>query len=188
MAVLSLIIRIVTLPSVLTGATAALLWLGGGLSGRELLAAELCLMVIPLLAYPISDLSCPKGADRRSRQRSMAMVFSAAGYTIGLLWALMTDASPLARVLFGSYVLSTLVLLLLNKGLHFKASGHACSTTAPLIFLSWQLGPWWLLPCALVAAAVYAASLRLRRHSFSQLIAGSATSLLSGCLCILIFI
>ena len=187
MAAVSLLIRILTLPAVLTGAMAALMWLGGGLSAAECRMAELCLMLIPLLAYPISDLSCPAGQDKRSRQRSMAMAFSAAGYVLGLLWALHTDASRPAKILFASYVLSTLVLLLLNKGLHFRASGHACSTTAPLIFLSWQLGPQWLLPCALVVAAVYAASMRLKRHTLPQLTAGSAVSLVAGSLCFLIF-
>ena len=187
MAAISLIIRFFTLPAVLTGSMAALLWLGGGLSSREWLVAEICLMLIPLLAYPAGAMGQEKGSARRNRQRTFAMVFSAVGYLLGLCWALWTDASRLAKILFGSYVLSTLVLLLLNKGFHFRASGHACSTTAPLIFLSWQLGPRWLLPCVLVVAAVYAASLRLKRHTLPQLTAGSLTSLLSGSLCFLIF-
>lgn len=187
MAVFSMLIRILTLPAVLTGAMVALLWQGGGLDTREWLMAELCFLLIPLSAYPVSDLTRPKDADRRSRQRSFAMVFSAAGYVLGLGWALCTGASRLAKILFASYVFSTLVLLFLNKALHFRASGHACSTTAPLIFLSWQLGCGWILPCVLVVAAVYAASLRLRRHTFPQLTAGSATSLVAGSLCFLIF-
>lgn len=187
MAVFSLIVRFLTLPAVLTGTMAALLWLGGGLSGCEWAAAEVCLMLIPLLAYPAGAIGFAKGPARRSRQRTFAMVFSAAGYLLGLCWALGTDASRLCKILFASYVLSTLVLLLLNKGLRFKASGHACSTTAPLIFLSWQFGIGWLLPCALIVAAVYAASLRLKRHTLPQLTAGSLTSLLAGSLCFLIF-
>ena len=187
MAVFSLIIRFLTLPAVLTGTMAALLWLGGGLNGGEWAAAEICLMLIPLLAYPAGALGQPRGAGRRNRQRSFALVFSAVGYLLGLCWALGSDASRLCKILFGSYVLSTLVLLLLNKGLHFKASGHACSTTAPLIFLSWQLGAVWVLPCALVVAAVYAASIRLKRHTLPQLTAGSVTSLLAGGFCFLIF-
>ena len=187
MSVFYLIIRFFTLPAVLTGTMAALLWLGGGLSTAELLAAEICLMFIPLLAYPAGAMDFPKGPARRSRQRTFAMVFSAAGYLLGLCWALCTDASRLSKILFGSYVISTLVLLLLNKGFRFKASGHACSTTAPLIFLNWQFGIDWLLPCALVVAAVYGASLRLKRHTLPQLTVGSLTSLLAGSLCFLIF-
>ena len=187
MAAISLIIRFFTLPAVLTGSMAALLWLGGGLSSREWLVAEICLMLIPLLAYPAGAMGQEKGSARRNRQRTFAMVFSAVGYLLGLCWALGSDASRLCKILFGSYVLSTLVLLLLNKGLHFKASGHACSTTAPLIFLSWQLGAVWVLPCALVVAAVYAASIRLKRHTLPQLTAGSVTSLLAGGFCFLIF-
>lgn len=187
MAVFSLIIRLFTLPAVLTGAMAALLWLGGGLSTAEVLAAEVCLMLIPLLAYPAGAVGFPKGPSRRNRQRTFAMVFSAVGYLLGLFWALGTDASRLCKILFGSYVISTLVLLLLNKGFRFRASGHACSTTAPLIFLSWQFGIGWLLPCALVVAAVYGASLRLKRHTLPQLTVGSLISLLAGSLCFLIF-
>ena len=187
MAVISRIIRFFTIPAVLTGAMAALLWLGGGLSGSEWLAAEFCLMLIPLLAYPIGAMGPLRGTERRARQRSLAMIFGVIGYVLGLLWALWTDASRLAKILFASYVISTLILLVLNKLLHFRASGHACSTTAPLIFLSWQLGPAWIFPGILVVAAVYAASLRLKRHTFPQLTVGSAISLLAGSLCFLIF-
>ena len=91
MAIFSLIIRFFTLPAVLTGAMAALLWLGGGLSAAEVLAAEICLMFIPLLAYPTGAVGFPKGSARRSRQRTFAMVFSAVGYLLGLCWGFAGD-------------------------------------------------------------------------------------------------
>ena len=79
------------------------------------------------------------------------------------------------------------MLLLLNKVFHFKASGHACSTTAPTVLLAWQLSPWVLIPCAALIAAVYVSSIRLGRHTLPQLAAGSATSVAASLASILIF-
>ncbi|MBQ3405001.1 MAG: hypothetical protein IJG63_06265 [Oscillospiraceae bacterium] len=170
------IIRVATVPSIITGLTVLLLYMPAHVLGiREFIMLEVCLLLIPSLAYPASEL-IKKSADRRSRQRNAAMVFSAAGYLIGFIWMLLNPCCHVTKVLLLSYVLSIAALLILNKGLHFKASGHSCALTAPTALLTWQLSPLAVIPCALLIGAAYASSIKLGRHSLAQLLAGSAVS------------
>lgn len=112
-------------------------------------------------------------------QRSTALVCSAVGYIAGFLWSLLAPCSWLVHILFLSYVISIAGLLLLNVGLGFHASGHACSTTAPALLLTWKLHPLFIIPSVLLIVAVYRSSLKLSRHTLPQLLAGSAVSLLA---------
>lgn len=173
------IMRILTLPPLVALLTAALLYLGAGMSRGEFLAAALFLFLVPLLAYPLWELF-PNGEERRSGQRSYALYCSVAGYAAGFLWSLTGVHSAEVRVLFASYVLSVVVLIVLSKVAGFKVSGHACSSTAPLVLLTWKLGPL-IIPLGLaILFAVYYSSLRLKRHTLAQLLAGSSVSLLAA--------
>ena len=53
-----------------------------------------------------------------------------------------------------------------------KASGHACGVAGPIFSLIYFLGPWVLLGLLLLAA-VYWASLSMKRHDKSELLIGS---------------
>ena len=170
-------VRILTLPPLVTGATVLLLYAPVGvLTLRELIWCLAFLLVIPLAAYPLREVF-QIGADRRQGQRSTALVCSAAGYLAGMLWSFLTPCSALVHILFLSYILSIAALLFLNAGLHFRASGHACSMTAPAFLLTWKLHPLMAVPSALLIAAVYRSSRKLSRHTLPQLLAGSAVSL-----------
>ena len=173
------IMRILTLPPLVALLTAALLWQGADMSRGEFLAAALFLFLVPLLAYPLWELF-PNREDRRSGQRSYALYCSVAGYAAGFVWSLFGSRSMEVRVLFASYVLSVVVLIVLSKLAGFKVSGHACSSTAPLALITWKLGPA-LIPLGLIILfAVYYSSLRLRRHTLAQLLAGSSVSLFAA--------
>lgn len=136
------------------------------------------LLLVPIAAYPLREI-LHIGKDRRKGQRSTALVCSAVGYIAGFLWSLLAPCSWLVHILFLSYVISIAGLLLLNVGLGFHASGHACSTTAPALLLTWKLHPLFIIPSVLLIVAVYRSSLKLSRHTLSQLLAGSAVSLLA---------
>lgn len=130
---------------------------------RELLLCELFLLLIPMAAYPIREIF-HIGKDRRKGQRSTALVCSAIGDLCGFLWSILTPCSWLVHILFLSYVISIAALLILNAVFRLHASGHACSTTAPVFLLTWKLHPLFIIPSVLLIAAVYRSSLKLSRH------------------------
>ena len=186
-AALHLAVRILTMPPIVIGVTVLLLYAPAGLlTMRELLWCEAFLLLIPLAAYPLREIF-HIGKDRRKGQRSTAMVCSAIGYIAGLIWSLLIPRSWLVYILFLSYVISIVLLLLLNAGLRFRASGHACSMTAPAVLLTWKLHPLMLIPSALLIAAVYRSSLKLSRHTLPQMLSGSAVSLLACAISILVY-
>ena len=182
-----LIVRILTLPPIVIGITVLLMYVPANLlTLRELLLCELFLLLIPMAAYPIREIF-HIGKDRRKGQRSTALVCSAIGYLCGFLWSMLTPCSWLVHILFLSYVISIAALLLLNAGFGLRASGHACSTTAPAFLLTWKLHPLFVIPSVLLIAAVYRSSLKLSRHTLPQLLAGSAVSLLACVISIMVY-
>ena len=90
---------------------------------------------------------------------------------------------PASYVFF--YAIFNLRKLLYIIGL--RASGHACSTTAPAFLLTWKLHPLFAIPSVLLIAAVYSSSLKLSRHTLPQLLAGSAVSLLACVISIMVY-
>ena len=144
------------------------------------------MLFIPMAAYPLQEMF-HIGKDRRKGLRSTALVCSAVGYIAGFLWSLLAPCSRLVHILFLSYVVSIACLLLLNVGFGFRASGHACSTTAPAFLLTWKLHPLFIIPSVLLIVAVYRSSLRLSRHTLPQLLTGSAVSLLACGISVLLY-
>ena len=182
-----LVVRVLTLPPIVTGLTLVLMYAPAGLlTLRELLLCEVFLLLVPLAAYPLREIF-HIGRNRRDGQRSTALVLSAAGYACGFIWSLLVPCSWLVHILFLSYVVSVAALLALNAGLGLRASGHACSTTAPVFLLTWKLHPLFIIPSLLLIAAVYRSSLKLSRHTLPQLLIGSSISLLACGLSILVY-
>ncbi len=184
--VLHLMVRVLTLPPIVIGVTVLLMYVPAGLLKlRELFWCEVFLLFIPLAAYPLREI-LHIGRERRTGQRSTALVCSAVGYIAGLVWSLLIPCSWIVHILFLSYVISIALLLLLNVGFHFRASGHACSMTAPAVLLTWKIHPLMLIPSALLIAAVYRSSLKLSRHTLPQLLAGSTVSILACIISVLL--
>ena len=182
-----LVVRVLTLPPIVTGLTLVLMYAPAGLlTLRELLLCEVFLRLVPLAAYPLREIF-HIGRNRREGQRSTALVLSAAGYACGFIWSLLVPCSWLVHILFLSYVVSVAALLALNAGLGLRASGHACSTTAPVFLLTWKLHPLFIIPSLLLIATVYRSSLKLSRHTLPQLLIGSSISLLACGLSILVY-
>lgn len=182
-----LVVRVLTLPPIVTGLTLVLMYAPARLlTLRELLLCEVFLLLVPLAAYPLREIF-HIGRKRREGQRSTALVLSAAGYACGFIWSLLVPCSWLVHILFLSYVVSVAALLALNAGLGLRASGHACSTTAPVFLLTWKLHPLFIIPSLLLIAAVYRSSLKLSRHTLPQLLIGSSISLLACGLSILVY-
>ena len=55
--------------------------------------------------------------------------------------------------------------------LHFKASGHTCGCSGPIAALSIFINPWFLVGYVLLTPIIWS-SIRLKRHTALQLLAG----------------
>jgi len=139
----------------------------------RLLGGILFLVVLPTLAYPLQKY-IPRFKDRgREGQRTLAMLFSFAGYFLGTLTVFATNAPLQLKTIFIEYLLCGVIMLLFNKAFHLKASGHACGVVGPVIMLLYFelfvpaiVGVIFIVP-------VYIASLRTKQHTALQLLGGS---------------
>ena len=100
------------------------------------------------------------------------MWMASLGYILGLVSVLFLPVSNYLLVIYLTYLISGVSLVLLNKVFKIKASGHACGVAGPIFSLIYFLGPWVLLGLLLLAA-VYWASLSMKRHDKSELLIGS---------------
>ena len=131
------------------------------------------LTVLPTLAYPLQKY-VPHFKDKgRDGQRTLAMLFSFAGYLLGTITVYVTSAPLQLKIIYMEYLLCGAAMLLLNKGFHLKASGHACGVVGPIIMLLYFklfipaiIGMLFIVP-------VYIASLRTKQHTALQLLGGS---------------
>lgn len=161
------IIRILTVPPVFALAllvTAYCCMPGVFASPGELLGFILCLSVLPVLGYPLQRF-LPRFREKgREGQRSLAMLFSAAGYLLGLAAALITHASRALLVIDLEHLLCGVCMLVFNRCFRLRASGHTCGVAAPVLLLVFRL----YLPAAVGAALmlpVFVSSIRTGRQA-----------------------
>jgi len=175
-------IRIVTVPALTSGCAMTLLWLSDTAIYQTVLdyfIVMLGLTVVPLLSYAFTAAVPKLRAQGRDAQRRYAMYFSAAGYLLAFGYGLAAHTTAAYKVITATYVVSIVLLLVLNKGMHYKASGHACSTAGPLVAMGYFLGGWYIVAGLGVCALVIWSSMALKQHRFWELMTGSAVSGLS---------
>ena len=131
------------------------------------------LVVIPLLAYPLQPLFKKFKDGGRESQRKLAMIFAVVGYIGGLLSAIVSGATKSVLMIYVSYLISGSLVALTNKLLHFRASGHACGVAGPFLILIYLGQPIGYLGIGALAIT-WLASLYMKRHTWEQLLAGSA--------------
>lgn len=173
------LIRVITIPPFMAfAALTALFWLHPEtFQGMvNYLWAVFCLTLLPLLAYPLQPL-IPGFKDKgREGQRQLAIIGAVAGYLLGVLWALLFAVPRQQLLIYLVYLISGGLILLFNQALRIRASGHACGVAGPLAFLCYLIGresAFILLP---VLALVYRVSLKLKRHTWPELLWGSLIS------------
>ena len=176
-------VRVVTAPPVLITCTLLLFWLFGiGVfrNAAELLLAIFFLGVMPSIAYPAQK-AIPKLRERgRDGQRKLAFVCSLVGYVLGAAVGAAGFATPKMMFVYLSYFLSVLVLAFVNKVLHEKASGHACSTTGSLFFAVFYIGGAAAFPCIFLFVAMAWSSVKLKRHTPRNIATGAAVFAVSA--------
>lgn len=128
------------------------------------------LTAFPLLPYPISLVWQKR--ERRSKQRSLAIIFSVAGYAAGLLFAIFAHGTKCEITVYLSYLLSGCAIALSSFAIKKKASGHTCGISGPIAILCYYVSPWFLFG-AVAFIPIVSASLKMKRHTPAQLLAGA---------------
>ena len=169
------VIRIISVPPVMV--TTLLLILAGQRGTIfhnvwELIITLFLLGVVPVLAYPLQKVIPSLGDSVREGQRELAFLLNFVSYTAVFLWAVLAEVSWSLGLICMTYFLSVVLLLVCNKILHFRASGHACSVTGPILLLIRFIGWETIIPCVAFGALVVWSSLYLKRHTKKELAAG----------------
>ena len=173
------IIRAVTVPPVMVYLLLTILYFAkdGIIAGpSELLLSILFLGIVPLFAYPLSFFIPSWKSKGREWQRKLAFILTFAGYLVAVVYGLIAHASYNLMLIYHTYFISVLILILFNKFIKIRASGHACSIAGPLFLMIYFIGWKSVLPCILLFAIVTWASLELKRHTFRELIWGELTA------------
>ena len=145
----------------------------------EVVFIYLLIGVIPLLAYPLSNIVKMFSDQSRDGQRELAFMFTLVGYTLAAMFSYFNNSSLEVQLITYSYCLSVYVLTLFNKFFHIKASGHACSFTAPIVLSIMFFGYCYLVIGILLSALIIWASLYLKRHTVKELVTGALISIFS---------
>jgi len=171
-------IRVVTVAPVMAAllVTVFRLNLPGAYSAlSHYLITLLGLSVLPVMAYPIARAIPALHKKGRHGARSLAIVLSVTGYIVCMVPAFLMGGSRPEKLIALTYLMSGVLMALTNFVFHFRASGHACGVAGPIAALSLCVSPWYLCLLPLFALVV-ASSLKLRRHTLPQLLAGAACS------------
>lgn len=98
------------------------------------------LTLLPLSAYPL-HLAIPVSKNKgRKGERKLAFIMAIISYVFGTIITFIFDAPLIVKKIFMAYLLSGTFLTFVNKGLKFKASGHACGVAGPITLLVHLLG------------------------------------------------
>ncbi len=176
-------VRIISIPPVMVASLILLLYFlrpGEVFASAAVMAVSLCLLaILPVLAYPLSVLIPPIRKKGRDGQRSLAMYLSAVGYLAVFVYGCVADVGRPPMLIYTGYLLSVLLLLVLNKLMHLRASGHACSVSGPLVYSAYFLGVWGIVVGALLWCVILWASLRMKRHTVREFLLGTVVCLVS---------
>lgn len=187
---LSKIIRVITIPPVMVFILLMVLFAfksnyykGVG----ELILSIVFLMIVPILAYPISYVFIKDKSTLRENQRKLAFVLSLVGYGLALIYGIVFKSSDELLLVYTTYFLSVILLTCFNKVIKLRASGHACSIVGPLVIIVYFIGYIYLIPSIILLALVVWSSLYLKRHTLKELLFGSLCSILAFIFSLIIF-
>ena len=172
-------VRVLTVPPImalfLTSTLYAVMGAAAFKTPLRYFEAVFTLTLPPLIPYGLCALIPSWKQKGRRLERTLGIVFSLLGYIMGTLFALLGRGTRIEKILYLTYIISGALLGILTFVFRFKASGHTCGAAGPFALLNLQLGPWWLLGYLLMIP-IFISSIRLKRHSIAQLLAGGAVS------------
>lgn len=134
------------------------------------------LVLFPVLGYVLQPL-LPHFKDKgREGQRNLVILMSFIGFFLGFIIGLFLHAPSAVFLIYLGYFISSIIIIIFNKLLHIRASGHTCGVAGPLSLLVYFISFKGLL-ISLILVPVYWASLKLKRHTLAQLIWGTFISI-----------
>ncbi len=185
------IIRIISVPPVLATALVVLLATQRDdifTSASEGVITFICLAIFPVLAYPLAAIIPSLREKGRDGQRNTAFITCFAGYIISCLYASLLPHTTHFKMLCFTYLISTIILTILNKVIHIRASGHACAVAGPIVLAAIYLGSLWVIIGIVSYALILWASLKTHRHTLSEFIWGSLSSVAGAAITYMIFL
>ena len=178
--ILAKALRILTLAPVMALATLTTLFISDtALFGKPYLfiLAIVFLCVLPLLAYPCQPI-VPHFKDKgREGQRTLAMIFAVSGYVLGCITNLFLSAPISLWFIYVIYLLSGIIIVLLNKAFGLRASAHACGIAGPTALLMYFGVYFAVIPGLVLYFSALWASIFMKRHTLPQFIGGAAVPL-----------
>lgn len=155
-------------------------------STLEIVITIVLLGFVPILAYGLQKILPGFKEQGREGQRKLAFITNLVGYSAAFLWALIADVENALLLICSTYFFSVVFLTICNKGLHYRASGHASSFTGPLVLLIYFFGWKVIIPCLVSAALIIWSSIYLKRHTVKEIVGGIVVCLLSFTLSLVI--
>lgn len=134
-------------------------------SAWQWLAGILFLAGLPTLAYPLQKYIPHFKGKGRDGQRSLAMLFSFAGYLLGTIVCFVIPSPKELKSIFLEYLFCGISMLVLNKVFKLKASGHACGVVGPVVMMVYFGLYIPAAVCALFVVPVYISSIKTKRHT-----------------------
>lgn len=186
---IAMFIRVISIPPLMVTYLLALLFFfcdGVFATTGEFITALAALAIFPALAYPVAAIVPSLRKGGRPMQRKIAFLFSVIGYIGGFVYAVIAKISKPVLTILAAYLISLMLLVLFNKVIKIRASGHACSVTSPLFFATYYFGLGALLPAAALYATIFWASIVTRRHTVKEFILGSAVCIVSATMAIIV--
>lgn len=170
-------IRVVTAPPIVALIAEILLYTYGSTfaNAAHFAVAVATLCALPLLAYPLSLFK--KREERRTFQRNLAIAFSVSGYIIGTCYAFLAKGAAGEKIFYLTYLLSGAAIAFSSFVLKKKSSGHACGIAGPAVLLAYGVHPAFISVLLLLLPVGYA-SVKIKRHTCPQLIAGAVIAVI----------
>jgi len=137
------------------------------------LISVICLTVLPLIGYPLQPFLPYFKSRGRDGQRTLAIIMAVLGYFCSIIYAAVFQAPKMVWVVYLLYLLSGIGIMFFNKVLKVRASGHACGVVGPVLLASYYLGKKVFALAIFLIAIVFWSSLKMKRHTKSQLFWGS---------------
>jgi len=149
----------------------------------------ICLCIVPSLAYPIEKkwhiIGRENTLDERAATRKLAIIMSVIGYCLLLILVVLTHQPTVLVMMAITYALSGLFIFVFSVIIHVNPSGHACGFMGPVIFLCYNIS-WWFALLTPMLLIVSWSSLKLKRHTWAQLILGTIIPIISFFVSVLI--
>ena len=175
------VVRVVTIPPLMIATLLCMLYFAKGFSFAsriDMSVAFAGLVLLPVLAYPVWSVFGNKTSDKRKGQRRLAFIFSIIGYVCCFIYSLRFGTAAI-REIFYTYFFTVILLALLNKVFHVRASGHAASSISPVVFSTAYLTPTVTFSFGVLFAASVWASIYLKRHKWQDIMAGICSMIAS---------